>query len=121
LMYDPLIFAIIGLALALAILFLIRRDRIHPHYAIWWLLAAGAIALFGFFPGLMDFMENRLGIARPLSLTVLGFMVVKLLEMDLDRSRLERRLRRLTQRLAILEDDIADPGAHKKENPRGLQ
>ncbi|VEN74263.1 conserved hypothetical protein [Candidatus Desulfarcum epimagneticum] len=119
--YDPWVFALIGLALALAILFLIRRDLIHPHYAIWWLLAAGAIALFSFFPRLIDFMENRMGIARPLSLTALGLMAVKMLEMDLDRSRLERRVRRLTQRLAILEDDISDPGARKKETPKRLQ
>ena len=33
---------LLGLGLAGTILYLVRRDRLHGPYALWWLLVAGA-------------------------------------------------------------------------------
>ena len=97
---------VIGVSLAIVILFLVRRDHLHGPYAVWWIGAAATVALLGFFPRLFDVLALKLGISYPPILAiVLGFsmLVVKILTMDLERSRQERLIRRLAQRLAILE------------------
>jgi hypothetical protein len=97
---------VIGVSLAIVILFLVRRDHLHGPYAVWWIGAAATVALLGFFPRLFDVLALKLGISYPPILAiVLGFsmLVVKILTMDLERSRQERLIRRLAQRLAMLE------------------
>jgi len=95
-----------GIALSAVILFLVRRDHLHGPYSLWWIGAAATVALLGLFPRLFDLMARELGISYPPILAVvLGFslLLVKILTMDLERSRQERLIRRLTQRLAMLE------------------
>jgi len=102
----------IGVSLAIVILFLVRRDHLHGPYAVWWIGAAATVALLGFFPRLFDVLALELGISYPPILAiVLGFsmLVVKILTMDLERSRQERLIRRLAQRLAMLEAQAPHP------------
>lgn len=97
---------VIGIGLALIILFLVRRDHLHGPYALWWIGVAVGVGILGYFPSLADYFALHLGISYPPILAiVLGFamLLVKILTMDLERSRQERLIRRLTQRLAILE------------------
>jgi Uncharacterized conserved protein (DUF2304) len=98
----------IGLAIAFTILWLVRRDLIHTRYSIWWLVVAGASALLGGFPFLVDGVASRLGVTYPPILLVIvgmGLLLIKMLTMDVERSDQERRLRILIQRLAILEGE----------------
>ncbi len=100
---------ILGFLIALVIFFLIRRDRLHIRYSLWWILVATGTAVIGSFPWLVDFVAGKLGIAYPpvLLLTVsLGFLLIKVLTMDIERSEHERKLRLLTQRLAVYESDL---------------
>ncbi len=104
----------IGLILAVIILFLVRRGHLHGPYAIWWIGAAATVALLGFFPRLFDIMAVKLGVSYPPILAVvLGFslLLVKILTMDLERSRQERVIRRLAQRLAMLEAQAPETSA----------
>ncbi|MBL8258468.1 MAG: DUF2304 domain-containing protein [Candidatus Competibacteraceae bacterium] len=97
---------VIGISLALIILFLVRRDRLHGPYAIWWIGAAATVGALGFYPELFDHLAVYLGVRYPPILAIilgLGMLLVKILTMDLERSRQERLIRRLTQRLAMLE------------------
>jgi len=108
----------IGLFFAATILLLVRRDHLHGPYAIWWIGAAATVALLGFFPRLFDVLAAKLGISYPPILAiVLGFsmLLVKILTMDLERSRQERLIRRLAQRLAMLEAQL--PGAADSTPP----
>ncbi len=96
----------IGIGLAAIILLLVRRDHLHGPYAIWWIGSAATVALLGLFPWLFDRLAALLGVSYPPILAiVLGFslLLIKMLTMDLERSRQERLIRRLTQRLAMLE------------------
>ena len=96
----------IGVIIAAIILFLVRRDHLHGPYAIWWIGAAITIGILGFFPRFFDYLAAYVGVSYPPILgIVLGFslLLVKILTMDLERSRQERLIRRLAQRLAILE------------------
>lgn len=98
--------AIIGLMIALVILFLIRRDILHVKRSLWWIGIALLIVIMGFFPLPIAQFGVLLGVNYPpiLILTVgMGFILIKILSMDLERSRQERMLRRLTQKIAMLE------------------
>jgi hypothetical protein len=99
----------IGVGVAIIILLLIRKDRLHVHHGLGWILLAAIIAILGFFPGIIDFVAQRLGVAYPptLALTLaLAMLVIKILLMDLERSRMAMRNQRLTQRIAMLEADL---------------
>lgn len=98
--------AIIGLIIALVILFLIRRDILHVKRSLWWIGIAVVIVVMGFFPLPIAQLGILLGVNYPpvLILTVgMGFILIKILSMDLERSRQERMLRRLTQKIAMFE------------------
>lgn len=109
---------VIGLMLASTILWLVRRSHLHGPYALWWVAIAFVVVGLGFFPGLFDFVATRLGVNYPPILAVvLGFslLLVKILTMDLERSRQERKIRRLAQRMAILEAELAKVRAQGPE------
>ncbi len=96
----------IGIVIAVVILLLVRRDHLHGPYAIWWIGAAITIVILGFFPRLFDYLAVYVGVSYPPMLAILlGFsmLLVKILTMDLERSRQERLIRRLAQQLAMLE------------------
>jgi len=100
--------AVIGLAISAVILTLIRRDRLHVRYALWWILVAAATAVFGVFPQIIDVAAKRLGVHYPpvlLLVVALGLILVKMLTMDIDRTRQEQRIRRLAQELAMVRDE----------------
>lgn len=108
---------VLGIALAGAILFLVRRDHLHGPYAVWWLAVAAATLLLGAFPVIVVWLGRLTGIGYAPVLPIiigLSLVLIRLLKLDVDRSRQERQIRRLTQKLAILEDEIArlgGPGA----------
>jgi hypothetical protein len=101
--------AVIGVLLAGAILYLVRRDHLHGSYALWWLAIAAATLVLGVFPPVIDWLGRISGISYPPVLPIIvgiGMILIRMLRMDIDRSRQERRMRRLTQKLAILEQEL---------------
>lgn len=111
--------AAVGALLAGSILLLVRRTHLHGSYALWWLAVAGAILLLGVFPPVIDWLGHVTGISYPPVLPIIvgiGMILVRMLKMDIDRSRSERQLRRLTQKLAILEQELAQ----RRDKPRRL-
>ena len=100
---------IIGIITAIAIVILIRRDYLHVRYGLWWTGAAVAFACLGLLPAFFDSFAKYLGIAYPpiLALTLaVAILFVKILVMDIERSRNAIRMQRLIQRLALLESDL---------------
>lgn len=98
--------ALLGLTIAFGILFLVRRDHLHGTYAVWWLGVAVIAMLLGLFPQITNWLAIRTGIGYPPILAIVlgfGLLLIKMLTMDLERSRQERQIRRLAQRLALLE------------------
>ena len=109
-----LVSAVLGIALAGAILYLVRRDHLHGSYALWWLVVAAATLVVSVFPNLVDRLGKIVGIAYPPILAIIlgiGLILIRMLIMDVDRSRQERTLRRLTQRLAILDQELGETRA----------
>lgn len=113
----------IGVLLAGAILYLVRRDHLHGSYALWWLAVAVVILLLGVFPPVIDWLGSVTGIYYPPVLPIIvgiGMILIRMLKMDIDRSQQERQLRRLTQKLAILEQEITEArrgGPATRESP----
>ncbi len=114
--------AILGVVIAGSILFLVRRDHLHGPYAVWWLLVALITIVLGIWPKLVDGLIYALGVAYPPVLLLVfaqGFTLVKILTMDIERSKQERNLRRLAQQMAIMESLIED--YQQAENNAGKQ
>jgi hypothetical protein len=114
--------AILGIGLAGAIFYLVRRDHLHGPFAAWWLMVAAATLVLGMFPSLVIWLGKLTGINyAPVLPIIIGLSMVllRLLKLDIDRSRQERRMRRLTQKLAILEQEIEqlrrDRAAERKD------
>jgi hypothetical protein len=101
--------AALGIALAGAILFLVRRDHLHGPYAVWWFAVAAATFVLGVFPNTVVWLghETGIGYAPVLPIIIgLSLVLIRLLKLDIDRSKQERKVRRLTQKLAILEQEL---------------
>ena len=97
--------SILGLSLAGTILWLIRRDHLHSHQALWWLLVALIVMVLGIFPRLIDILAYQLGVNYPPTLLFslgMGMILIKVIAIDLHQSDLERKIRRLAQKIAIL-------------------
>lgn len=106
---------LLGLGLAAVILVLVRRDHLYLLHGLFWILVAGAAAVLGVWPGLIDRLAVVVGIGYPPALLLLVAVVVvlvKTLHTDIVNTRVERDVRRLNQRLALLE---ADRGAGPDE------
>lgn len=101
----------IGLLLAGIILYLVRRDHLHGPYALGWLVLAAGIIFIAAFPRMVDRIGSLVGIYYPpilVCLVAIAALLIKSLISDLERSRQERALRRLSQKLAMLENELAE-------------
>lgn len=113
--------AVIGIAIGGTILLLVRRTHLHGSYALWWFAVAGAILVLGVFPPAIDWLGHVTGIHYPPVIPIIvgiGLILVRLLTMDIGRSRAERQVRRLTQKLAILEQELAQLRRDKPRKPQ---
>ncbi len=97
---------VISLMAITVIVWLIRRDHLHPRKAFWWLLVVLAVGALGVFPEIADWVATRLGISySPTLIFVVAFIVllVKLLKLDIARTREQQTVLILSQRLSVLE------------------
>lgn len=100
---------ILAVLIAFKIFFLIRRDILHTRYALWWFTVASLVLIAGVFPKQIDKVAGMLGVNYPPILVIvlgIGLILIKMLNMDFDRSRQELKIRRLVQRIALLEEEI---------------
>ncbi len=98
--------AILGVATAVVIVRLIRRDALSANYVLWWFFVAGGLVFVGVFPGVVNYFGRLMGIGYPPVILIFiswCLVLIKLLFMDIDRSRQEHKIRVLMQRLAIYE------------------
>ena len=97
---------VIGVGLAAGILYLVRRDHIYIRQGMFWIVIALATLAFAIWPSLIDKAGAALGIAYPptlLLLVAIVVLVLKALLADIALTKVNRDLRRLNQRMALLE------------------
>lgn len=112
---------LMGIGLAALILHLIRRDHLYVMHGLFWVMVAGAAAVMGAWPGLIDKLAALLGISYPPALLLLlacMVLLVKSLHSDMVNTRIERDVRRLNQRLALLQADL---DAQRQANAPALE
>lgn len=100
---------LLGVGLAVLILYLIRRDHLYLMHGLFWVLVAAAAAALGAWPGLIDRLARWAGISYPPALLLLlacMVLLIKALHADMVNTRIERDVRRLNQRLALFEADL---------------
>lgn len=103
--------AVLGCAMGLIILYLVRRDHLRLGKALFWMAFAVASIIFGAMPGASDRLAALFGIAYGPTLVILvavAALILRALQADIQQSQMERSLRRLTQRLAMLEAELQD-------------
>ncbi len=112
---------VMGIGLAGGILYLVRRDHIYIRQAVFWIAIAFISSLFGAWPVLIDTLGWALGIAYPptlLLLVAILVLIVKALLGDIAFTQVRRDLRRLNQRIALLESDpSAQRGGRRADRP----
>jgi hypothetical protein len=117
---------VIGILLAAGILYLVRRDHIYIRQGMFWILVALATLAFAFWPSLIDLVGGALGIAYPPTLLLLVAIIVvvlKALYADIALTKVSRDLRRLNQRMALLEAEhpaeerAGAPAVHAANEP----
>jgi hypothetical protein len=99
---------LMGIGLAIGVLLLVRRDHLYIRQGLFWIAIALFSFVFGLWPFLIDTMGSVLGIAYPptlLFLVAIIVLVLKALLGDIALTKLQRDLRRLNQRIAMLEAD----------------
>jgi len=108
--------ALLGIGLAALILYLVRRDHLYLMHGLFWVVVAAAAAVLGAWPGLIDRLASWTGFSYPPALLLLlacMILIIKALHADMVNTRIERDVRRLNQRLAILEADLEAAAQHK--------
>ena len=98
--------ALIGISLAVLILTLLRRDHLYLRDAIFWLVTAAVSGLFAVAPGIVDLLGVAAGVAYPPALilaVVCAVLTIKALLSDLALTQLRRDVRRLNQRVALMD------------------
>ena len=101
--------ALLAGVVVLSIFWLLRRDRLPVMHSLWWLCVAGLIGILGLFPRLIDQAADWVGVAyAPSLLFMIAILVllIKVLLEDVDVSHDRRRLLRLAQKVAMLEEQI---------------
>lgn len=114
--YLPVL--VVGIGLAIAILYLIRRDHLYIRQGVFWIVVAAVTLIFSVWPGAIDMLGGVLGIAYPPTLLFLAaiiVLVVKALFGDIALTKVRRDLRRLNQRIALME--AGRPTARNTEHP----
>lgn len=100
-----LLVAMMTLSSVLFIVRLLRRHQLPAKYALLWLSAGMVLVVLAAFPGLLDRVSARIGIAYPPATFFLGaitllFLVV--IHFSWELSRLESRTRMLAEEMAVL-------------------
>jgi len=112
---------LLGLALAAIILLLLRRDHLYVMHGLFWVAVAAVAVILGLWPDLINRLAKFTGIYYPPALLLLAGLIVlfvKALHADMLNTRLEREVRRLNQRIAMLEADIEQASPPASRPPR---
>ncbi|HHL31535.1 MAG TPA: DUF2304 domain-containing protein [Oceanospirillales bacterium] len=109
---------LIGAILAITIFLMVRRDHLHGPYAVWWLIVACIAIVLAIFPKIVNTVAHYAGINYPPTLILVlavSFILLKMLSQDVQRTLQEKKIRRLTQKMAILEKALKDKKLIDKE------
>lgn len=85
---------------------LLRRGVLREKYAVLWLFFSAATLFFAVFPGALEWVSSRIGVAEPVNLLFFVTVVLLILvsiQLSYELSRHEARIRRLAEEVALLD------------------
>lgn len=85
----------------------IRNKRIELKYSLVWLALGTGIIIFTCFPKLTTWLAHVLGISQPMNMLFFAgfcFMLPIIFSLSVSVSRLSNKVKRLTQEMALLEE-----------------
>jgi hypothetical protein len=106
--------SIIGVLALLAILRLVRRRQLRAKYSLLWLAVGVAFVVLGASPGLLDWAAKQAGVAyAPDLLFLVGtiFLVLVVMHLSWELSRLEERTKTLAEEIALLRTEVREGAA----------
>ena len=104
-----LITGLAGVVCMLGILRLVRRRQLRAKYALLWLGVGVAFVVLGVSPGLLDWAAHRAGVAyAPDLLFLVGtlFLVLVVMHLSWELSRLEDRTKILAEEVGLLRTEL---------------
>jgi hypothetical protein len=102
---------VVGVVSMLAILRLVRRRQLRAKYALLWLLVGVSFVVLGLSPGLLDWAAKQAGVAyAPDLLFLVGtlFLVLVVMHLSWELSRLEDRTKVLAEELGLLRAEVQE-------------
>jgi hypothetical protein len=123
-MSYPLSAAVLGLSLAVFIIYLLRRDQLYLREATFWLATAVISVLFAVLPAAVDWIGMIAGVAYPPALIlalVSAVLTVKSLLADIAQTQLRREVRRLNQRIALIDAEVNLRANSRPDTPTSRQ
>ncbi len=103
--------SVIGIVSMLAILRLVRRRQLRAKYSFLWLAVGVAFVVLGLSPGLLDWAAKKAGVAyAPDLLFLVGtlFLVLVVMHLSWELSRLEDRTKTLAEEIALLRTEVRE-------------
>ena len=95
---------------AASILRKIRKEKVQIQYSIFWILFSALLIILAIFPGILIKLSRVLGMGSPANLVfliIIFLLLVKSFNLTAEISALEVRLKELTQRVALKEEEQA--------------
>ena len=102
---------IFGAIVALLMVYLVRRDRLHVSHGLGWTMVILVFAFLGIAPSIVDSLASMLGVKYAPMLGILlaiGVLVIKALVSDIEATRLRVSQQRLIQKVSLLEEDLRE-------------
>lgn len=102
---------VVGIAILLAAVEMLRRRILREKYAVLWLLVAVGQLVLAAFPRLLDIAADRLGIADPPNLLAFAGIVFLLgvaAHLSWEASQLEDETRTLAEEIAMLRHEVEE-------------
>ena len=109
-----------GVVLMLVILRLVRRRQLRAKYSLLWLAVGVAFVVLGVSPGLLDWAAHRTGVAyAPDLLFLVGtlFLVLVVMHLSWEVSRLEDRCKILAEEVALMRAELREHTRSRDDHP----
>lgn len=110
---------LVAVAIALVVVFYIRRWRLREEYSLLWLLLSAALVVLTIDQGVMEWAADRLDVAYSpavLFFLALAFVAVMLFHYSLEISRLSDQNKLLAQELSLIRAKLNGPRRTASEN-----
>lgn len=116
-----IIAAVIGVGAMVAILRLVRQRQLRAKYSLLWLSVGLAFLVLGVSPAVLDWAAKQVGVDyTPDLLFLVGtvFLVLMVVHLSWELSRLEDRTKVLAEEVALLRTEVGEHLGHERDGGR---